>query len=212
MSNYFDLSEQNLALALENSRLHKQIARLKVDTALSSNTGDTLSVFKVVKVVGNSYTKRNNFITVAGGKNQGITPDMALYNSDGIVGYVKYCSDNFSVAVSVLNFRDFKTSGTMTSEVSPGSIHWDAKSFGEVVMDEISSHTPIMEGDTIVTTEYSNIFPAGIPIGVVTEVKEGYNQLITARLRLLADMTSLDYLYAVSLAGQRERAELEEKI
>ncbi len=171
--------------------------------------GNGASSFMVVKVVGNSFTKRNNFITIAGGTAQGIYPDMALFNSDGIVGYVKHSSENFSVAVSVLNYRDFRTSGTLTYEDSPASVYWDGTSYTEVVMDEISAHTPIKVGDTIVTTQYSNIFPQNIPIGVVTEVTKGYNELLSARLRLLADLSGLDYLYAVSLSGQSERAELE---
>ncbi len=208
--NYFSLQEENVKLLRENARLRSEIAELKVDTLLQRSAENIMEDYKVVKVVGGSFTKRNNFITISSGRNQGIVPDMALFNSDGIVGYVKYCSDNFSVAVSILNFTDFRTSGTITSESSPGSIYWDARTYREVVMDEISAHTPIAIGDTIVTTEYSNIFPAGLPVGIVTEVHEGYNQLIDARLELLADMSNLSYLYAVSLDGQRERAELEE--
>lgn len=199
--------EQGSAKNSKKKKTAKQNSQIK-NKAFGNGADDYI----VVKVVGNTYTKRNNFITVAGGTAQGILPDMALFNSDGIVGYVKYSSENFSVAVSVLNYRDFRTSGTLTYEDSPGSIYWDGTSYEEVVMDEISSHTPIQPGDTIVTTQYSNIFPENIPIGVVSEVGKGYNELLKARVKLLVDFSGLDYLYAVSLSGQKERQELENKI
>ncbi len=206
---YFSLEEQNITLLRENAELHRRLSSTVEDTIIGEYPPNEVLDYKVVRVVGNSYTKRNNFITISAGRNQGIEPDMALFNSDGIVGYVRYCSENFSVAISVLNVRDFNTSGRLDDIISAGSVNWDGRDYREVIMSEIPAHTPIQRGDTVVTTQYSNIFPEGIPIGLVesTEVKD--NLLIEARVRLLADMSSLNYLYAVSLAGQREREELE---
>lgn len=210
VGNFLELSEQNAMLVRENARLHSQLAALPLDS--SRIDIEPMDEYRVVKVVNNSFTEPNNFITISAGRMQGISPDMALFNSEGIVGYVKYSSDNFSIAISVLNMRDFRTSGKLKRENSAGSIRWDALSHREVVMEDISSHTPINPGDTVVTTEFSNIFPEGIPIGVVKDVVKGRNELLIARLELLADFSGLNYLYAVSLDGQREREELEKQI
>lgn len=211
VSNFFELSDQNAMLVRENARLHAQLSQMGLSDSSLVDL-EPQEAYRVVKVVNNSFTSSNNFITISGGRMQGISPDMALFNSEGIVGYVKYSSDNFSVAVSVLNLRDFRTSGKFVRDNSAGSIRWDGVSYRDVVMEEISSHTPIELGDTVVTTQYSNIFPEGIPIGVVREVTKGRNELLVARLELLADFSTLNYLYAVSLDGQREREELEKQI
>ncbi len=208
-SNYFSLQRQNEELLKENARLYEQLSLFEEMPTLRQLSLDKIQDYKIVKVINNTYTKRNNYITIDAGTKQGIEPDMALFNSDGVVGYVKYCSENFSVAVSILNSRDFRTSGTLMKESSPGSLYWDGGDYREVVMEEIPAHTPIEIGDTIVTTEYSNIFPPGIVVGTVSEVKEDYNLLMSARVRLAADMTKLHYLYAVSLEANKERAELE---
>ncbi|MFI3298684.1 MAG: rod shape-determining protein MreC [Rikenellaceae bacterium] len=210
VSDYFSLGKENETLLRENARLRAQLSRFVADSVENylDHVNATHSNEVVVKVVNNTYTKRNNFITIAGGELQGVATDMALYNGDGIVGYVKYVSDNFAVAVSVLNCRDFRTSG-MLSDGSVGSIVWDAESYYEVVMNEIPAHAVISIGDTVTTTEFSNIFPSGIGIGVVESFEKEYNTLYTARLRLLADITKPCYLYATSPDMQLERFELE---
>ncbi len=210
IGDYFSLSHQNQLLLTENVRLHKQLSAYKEDTLLQKI--DYELEYHIVKVVRNTYTGRNNFITIASGLNQGILPNMALFNGDGIVGYVKYCSSNFSVAVSVLNVRDFRTSGKLLGDEGQGSIWWDGGSYREVVMDEIPAHTKLQIGDTVTTTEFSNIFPEGLCIGVVRGYEVVENLLMRARLELLADMSSLTYLYAVMLEGQGERRFLERLI
>lgn len=210
VSSYFSLTDQNLALLRENAELHAKLSAFLIDT-LSVQSTD-ISTPKVVRVVNNSYTKRNNYIVIAAGTRQGIVPDMALFNSDGIVGYVKHCSANYSVAISMLNHQDFRTSGKIRDTDNPGSINWDGVDYRQVTMDEIPAHTEIKVGDTIVTTDYSNIFPPDIPIGVVVRVENANSIMMVARLRTMADMSRLNYLYAVSLRGQRERQELEATI
>ncbi len=207
--NYFSLKEHNESLIKENLELRSKLSTYLEDTVIGKFPQIAPLDYKVVKVVSNSYTKRANYITIDAGRNQGIEPEMALFNSDGIVGYVRYCSENFSVAISVLNIKDFNTSGRLRDKISAGSINWNGENIREVIMTDIPAHTEIERGDTVVTTEYSNIFPEGLPIGLIESSEVGDNLLITAKVRLLADMSSLNYLYAVSLAGQRERAELE---
>lgn len=210
VTNYFSLSEQNASLLRENAQLREMLSLYNADTT-TNRVSDTTDV-KIVRVVSNSYAKRNNHIVIAAGLRQGIEPDMALFNSDGIVGYVKFCSQNYSVAISILNHQDFRTSGRIKGTDNPGSISWDGVDYRRVTMDEIPAHTEIRIGDTIVTTDYSNIFPANIPIGIVERIENANSMMMVARLRTTADMSRLTYLYAVSLTGQRERQELEQQI
>lgn len=217
VSNYFNLGEQNIDLLKENARLHNEIEQLKAQVELhkvdSVAMMDTLGLedVKVVKVINNSYTRMNNYITIASGANQGIRPQMALFNSRGIVGYIKYCGDNYSVAISLVNRRDFRTSGMVKGrENSLGSIYWDGLDYNKVIMGEVPNHSTIEVGDTVVTTEYSNIFPAGIAVGVVESVVKVTDVLKQATLSTMADMSSLDYLYAVELPYRVEREMVEE--
>lgn len=213
---YLSLKDANESLLAENNRLRSQLERMSVDTLIGK---DMVALnfpyelpheeYKIVKVVNNTYTRRDNYITIAGGSRQGIVPEMALFNSDGVVGYVKYCSENYSVAISLLNHRDFRTSGMVRGSNSPGSISWNGNNYRIVTMSEIPAHTNIAIGDTIVTTEFSNIFPTNLPIGTVSRVVDTNSVLMTVELETTADMSRLNYLYAISLRGQREREEAE---
>lgn len=217
VSNYFNLSEQNIDLLKENAALQSEVKELKellelvkMDSVALVNAYE-FEDSKVVKVINNSYTNMNNYITIASGANQGIRPQMALFNSRGIVGYIKYCGENYSVAVSMLNRRDFRTSGMVQGkENSLGSICWDGLDYNRVTMEEIPNHSIIDVGDTVVTTEYSNIFPAGIAVGIVESVVKVTDVLKEATLSTMADMSSLDYLYAVELPYRTEREMMEE--
>jgi rod shape-determining protein MreC len=58
---------------------------------------------------------------------------------------------------------------------APGIVSWNGESLTELVIDFIPQTIPVLEGYTVVTSGFSNEFPAGIPIGSVirTEIEEG---------------------------------------
>lgn len=210
---YFSLEQQNQLLRAENARLMDVVNMLsvkdsvKVDTAL--RMGAKILVLKVVK---NSYTKQQNHIILKGGVKQGVKPDMALFNNDGIVGYVIKCSDNFSVAVSVLNSVHFRTSGRLQHTDFTGSISWTGENYRFVKISELPKYADLHKGDTILTTSYSNIFPSDMPIGVIDQFELTNGTFYEASIQLFADMSSLNYVYAVIIDRHDERAELEKTV
>lgn len=211
VGDYFSLSTQNDRLALENARLRRRLSEFENAPTVRDSSYRS-SRYIVAKVVNNSITKRDNFITIDKGTLQGVKPEMALINNDGIVGYVLYCSANYSVAISVLNKSDFRTSGKIKGTDFTGSISWDGLWYENVDFDKVPKYAEIKLGDTIVTTEYSNIFPPDEPIGTVVEFELINGTFINARLKLFPDMSRLTYVYAVELPSAAERAELESKI
>lgn len=209
---YFRLNEENRALMAENARLRSSLLAYELaDTVSGSVRGrlhDSLPI-RMVRVVRNTISARDNFITISAGRKQGIVPDMALFNSDGIVGYVLYCSDNVSVATSVLNRSLFHTSGKIAGSDFTGSISWGGSDYRTVDFDEVPKYANIKRGDTIMTTSYSNIFPADLPIGVVDTFELVNATFYRAKVTLFADLSRIANLYAVGLPGQEERAALE---
>ncbi|MEG1607578.1 MAG: rod shape-determining protein MreC [Mucinivorans sp.] len=212
---YFSLFGENESLLKENAMLHAQLAELlsaSDSTTTALYMADTINPYRVARVVRNSYTQANNFITLDRGLKDSIEPNMALRNSKGMVGYVLYCSDNFSVAMSVLNVADFRTSGRLKGTDFTGSISWDGGNFQTVQLSEVPKFAGIAIGDTVETTTYSNIFPEGIPIGYVKDFTLINATYYIANVRLFADMSSLNYLYATKLVHQEERQKLEANI
>lgn len=211
VNGYFNLTQENDKLRQEVIELRSRLSRIKQVDSLP--IPDSLlqpgERYVVVRVIRNSITKRNNFMTINKGLKDGIVPDMALLNQDGIVGYVLTCSENFAIAVSMLNVKDFNTSGKIKGSDFTGSVSWDGLSHRIVQLDEIPKYADMKIGDTIVTTDYSNRFPPDLPIGTITSFEMINGTFYKAQVELFADMGRLKYLYAVEPAGQKEREELE---
>ena len=86
---------------------------------------------------------------------------MAVTSVDGVAGVIVGCSENFSVAMSLLNL-DFKLSARIKSNGYFGSLSWDGRDYRHAVLSEIPQHVTVSVGDTIETTGYSAIFPEGL--------------------------------------------------
>lgn len=213
VSGYFGLRSENERLVEEIARLRSQMsAHLHADTLFSrtdSVPGLQYYQYQPARVIRNSISKRENYITIDRGALDGIEPEMALITDDGIVGYVVNCSEHFSVAVSILNAKEFRTSGCIKGSDFAGSIYWDGLSHREVILDEIPKYADMQVGDTVVTTNYSYIFPPDQPIGTVGSFEMVNGTFYKVRVKLFADLARIRYVYAVRYLEQEERRALE---
>lgn len=216
ISRYFGLVKQNEILMNEVVSLREQLSRVRFaqDSLADGHDVDKLALgetYTVARVVNNSITKRDNFIVIDKGLKDGMQRDMALVNDLGIVGYLLDCSDNYSVAISLLNASDFRTSGRIKGSDFTGSISWNGLSHRTVELTQVPKYAGIKRGDTIVTTDYSNIFPSDLPIGRVSDFEMTDGAFYNARVELFADMSTLRHVYVIKLPRQQERDSLESK-
>ena len=106
VNEYFNLKIQNDELAKENSRLKSLLFNLK-DTTKLPEVDSIYGVKKIdiiiSKVIKNSYSVHENYLTLNTGSKQGVKQDMGVINSLGIVGVIENTSTNFSTVLSILN-------------------------------------------------------------------------------------------------------------
>ncbi len=105
------------------------------------------------------------------GTDDGIQPNMVVITVGGLVGKVVECSANYSKVVTIID--DFSSvSGVVTRNDALGFVKGDAElqKDGMVRMECFDIDADIMEGDEIVTSHLSSIYPKGIPIGYIEEV------------------------------------------
>lgn len=216
VSGYFGLRAENDRLTAEIARLRSEMSAHRHADSLSGRTDSVSGLqyyqYQPARVIRNSISKRENYLTIDRGSLDGVEPEMALVSDDGIVGYVVHCSDHFSVAVSILNAREFRTSGCIKGSDFAGSIYWDGLSHREVILDEIPKYADMQVGDTVVTTNYSYIFPPDQPIGTVQSFEMVNGTFYKVRVRLFADLAKLRYVYAVRYLEQEERRALESTV
>lgn len=91
-------------------------------------------------------------------------------------------------------------------------MRWDGVDYGKGKLLEVPKYADIEVGDTITTTEFSSRFPAGIPIGVVTEVEMVNGINYEARLDMFVRFGSLYNVELISSRDVIERLTLESSV
>jgi len=210
------LKTENDALVLENALLKKQAFNsavvtdsIPIELPLLTTQEDIYNVI-VAKVIKNEFNTKENYLTIKGGEREGITKDLGVINSNGIVGIIQKSSTKYSTVQSILNAKS-KINAKIKGSNHFGTLQWDGKSTGYVQLNDIPRLAELFQGDTIVTGGISDIFPENIPIGTIEKAytTESSNYF-TIEVKLFNDMTNLGYVYVIKNNDIKEIIELEE--
>lgn len=212
VNEYFGLKEQNEELALENARLKSLLFNLK-DTTKAPEIDSIKGVKKtdiiVSKVIHNSYSVYENFLTINKGAIAGIKPKMGVINSAGIVGIIDKTSKNYATVISILNIES-KINAKIKKSNHFGSLVWNGKSTGFVQLIDVPRLAGVRKGDTIVTGGESIIFPENIGIGTIDKVYiDDVTHYYTLDIKLFNDMTNLGHVYIIKNKDAEEITNLE---
>jgi len=213
---YLNLKEVNISLASENAALKNRIERLvKEDNKDFSSVSDSVFnqqyLFTSARVSQNSINKQKNFFTINKGLRQGIAVDMAVIAGSGVAGVIVGCSENYSIAMSLLNL-DFRLSVRLKSNGYFGSLTWDGLDYRKALLNEIPQHVPLIVGDTIETTGYSAIFPEGIMVGTVSEFEKMGGDFYKITISLVTDFKKLNYVDVIGNMRKTEQLELQNSV
>lgn len=213
---YFSLKKENEQLLTENAILHSQVAsaysKLSEFNVTSFDTSKNYKfIFKPANVVYNSIQNRNNFLTLNIGSKQGITDKMGVVSDFGVVGIVKDVSENYCIAISILN-QEFRLNAKILELNEVGSIMWDGKHPDKVVLNEIPNHVKLKIGQHIVVGPYSRIISENYPIGIIEDFKldkgASFYEVI---VRLSTNMRGVSKAYIIKRTDLEEQINLEEK-
>jgi rod shape-determining protein MreC len=210
---YFSLKIQNEELAKENARLKSLLFNQKDSTKIQEiDSIFGVKKFNIIesKVIKNSYSVHENYLTLNTGSKQGVKRDMGVINSLGIVGVIENTSTNYSTVLSILNTNKLKFNAKIKKSGHFGSVTWDGKSTGFVQLIDVPRLAQVRKGDTIVTGGQSEIFPENINIGAVEKIYiSDETNFFTLDIRLFNDMTSLGYVYIIKNKDTPEIKQLE---
>ncbi len=212
---YFSLQEENRMLANENARLNNILINMeRADRSFYRSIKDSINnqkyYYTPARVINNSITKQHNYITINKGTDDGIQPEMAVISQEGVVGVIKGVSDNFATAISLLN-RDFKISAKLKNSGYFGSLSWTGKGYKYGILTEIPLNAEVYPGDTIVTSGYSAIYPAGIDIGFVEDYEEISGSFYQIKVELAVNFKKVANVNIVSYLLKDEQEQLEEE-
>ena len=220
---YMHLREINKELLERNGQLESQVLDLQdqldafmADTVLfkgfaADSTERFPYSFVVAQVVNNSVVHLSNYITVNKGRKDGITPDMGVVSERGVVGIVSTVSDHFSVIIPLLNPK-LRLGCKVLGSSYFGSLSWNGHNTRYATLEELPRHVEFQRGDTIVTSGYSAVFPAGLIVGIVEDYEKQHDDNFYAlQVRLATDFQALNHVRIIKNFLQQEQLEIEKE-
>jgi rod shape-determining protein MreC len=208
---YFKLKNTNNQLADENARLREMLSNRNLQPYAIFDTLNQNTYFEIVpaKVINNTVNRSSNFLTLSVGKKEGVSPEMGVITSNGIVGKVKSVSSNFSTVISALN-REMLISAQLQETNTLGTVQWDGQDPIKAKLKYIPRHVIFNTGDTIVTSGFNSIFPENLIIGTISEFElPDESPFYDITISLSTDFQSLDYVYVVKNYYKEELDSLE---
>ncbi len=210
-----DLVQKNVELELQIERLRDALVGLTVDsTGIEQMKKNALSGYDIyrAKVINNSLTHADNYITINKGESDGIRTEMGVINGSGVVGIVYLTSENYSIVIPVLNSKSSISCKIKRSDYF-GFLKWDGGSSQYATVRDMPRHSLFALGDTIVTSGHSAVFPGGIPVGTIEDITDSHDGLsYLLKVKLFTDFGRLNDVRVIAQKGQEEQLELEQRV
>ncbi|GIV61351.1 MAG: rod shape-determining protein MreC [Rhodothermaceae bacterium] len=202
--------EENDRLRAENIRLSSEVARSREarqeNAILRRMLGlvDTLDVpVRPVHILSKDSQRRR--LLIDAGSAEGVTEDMAVIDTRGILGRTELVSTHYAEVMTYLD-TDFRVPARIQPLRVDGILRWEGNDPDRLLLEFVVKTEPVQKGQTVVTSGYSGIFPAGYPIGVIDSVaaRPGRNELLIY-VRPFARLDDATFAFVVMQKPQPER-------
>lgn len=221
---YLKLKEANVELMARNAELEEklrslqhQLDRMTVDSLAWSriSTDSVIRPFpykyKVARVVGNVLFSKSHYLTLDIGTKDGITPDMGVLSSQGVVGVIVAAGTSYAKVLPLTN-KSFHLNCKVSGSPYAGTLSWDGVRYTHTLLTNLPKHAHYEVGDSVLTSSYSSIFPEGVLVGIVEGEGSSPNDHFRAlRVKLASSFEDLKYVYVIQNYERSDRAALEEQ-
>ena len=211
--NVFELQSENKYLREKNIELANEVASLKeaklenirLSKLLTLKEANVLGVISA-SIVNKSLVQTRNTITINAGENDSIKVNMPVVTDDGLVGKIVGVSKNYSIAQILYN-KDLRISAKVQRSRVDGIFTYDG--VGNLVLTNVPKAADVNPGDLIITSEYSNLFPGGIPLGTVLETGNLDNLFKKITIKPAVNFNILEEIFVVKSQPNKEKSDLE---
>ena len=134
---------------------------------------------------------------------------MGVVGDNGLVGKIKYATNEFSVATSLLH-SGFTVSSRIKGKVEVCTTEWDGLNPKLVKVKYVPRYHTIEVGDTVMTSGYNAIFPSDYVIGIINKVElQDDANFYDITAEIINDFTTLSYVYVILNDKKEEKDSLE---
>lgn len=187
------LDKQLAETKLENLRLKNLILESKTRESMTFDTGEVELILAEVIGYSGQFQQRN--LIVNKGSLNGIKPELPVISTSGIVGKVITVASDHSIVLPFTNPRfqlpvmdkDTGVQGILQADLS-----------GVIYMNMIKIGSQISVGDTIVTSNLSDLYPKSYPVGIVSRIHESQDYLfISAEIKPFTQIENLEHIFII---------------
>jgi rod shape-determining protein MreC len=209
--NYFFLR----GVRAENRQLKEQIEQMRLqqvrlsEDATQAHRLQSLLAFKEqfiaktvpAQVIGSSGSDLSRSIYIDKGSNAGIAQDMAVITSGGIVGKVLRVYPSTSL-VLMINDQSSGVGAMLEKSRLQGVVRGTPN--GELILERVMSDEQVAAGETVLSSGGDQIFPKGLPLGVVSEVSPGREMFLNIHVKPAADLSRVEEVLVVTEKQERQ--------
>ncbi len=167
----------------ENKRLKKELSQLLLERQQyreiiqeNRRLRDIVSLkerepryIATARVIAHGYDKLLNTAILDKGRKSGIEKGMAVITTKGLVGKVYSVKDDFA---DVLLLKDTNFSVAVRLQTSRREGIVSGTGYSHCILKYVPPEETVEKGEVVVTSGFDGIFPAGLPVGVISKVKK----------------------------------------
>ncbi len=190
-----NLKEENLRLSLLNAELKEYYIENQHLRSMLNFVDSTQLDIVPARVLNRGTTPIFNSILINVGSNQGVEPNSAVITAKGVVGKTVSVGDNTTLA-QIFTDVNFRISAKFQMSRVLGIVQWRSEGLAEV--REIPKTAIILPGEKVITSGYSDIYPAALLIGEVIDIKPSADGLYqTAVIQPSVDVNSIEEVFVI---------------
>lgn len=206
------LTRQNVVLQYNMSIMRQQLDSLRHEPSyteqIESQVTNGLRLIPA-KVVTNSINRKDNYMTINVGRLDGVKPEMGVISGTGVAGIVSRVTDHYSLVMSILNSQS-NISCRLRDTGYFGYLKWNGGNPLQACMDDVPRHAQVSKGAIIETSGFSNVFPPGLFLGRVAQVRNSPDGMAyRLEVQLSTDLSCIRDVCVVQYESRTELDSLE---
>lgn len=210
VTSFFGLKSRNHRLEAENEMLREELLALKSKVHSSKRHSRYYNAIGA-EIINASLHRGNNLMTINKGSANGVNTEMGVVCSSGVVGIVSLVSKHYAVVMPLTNIKSMVSCRLANSDYF-GTLQWKMGNIEEAVVIGVPRHADVKVGEVVETNGFSDIFPAGIPIGKVVKIEDSDDGLAyVLTVKLSTNFSNLRDVSVITNYRHVERRELEQK-
>jgi rod shape-determining protein MreC len=194
------------ALILDNAGLTERMTQFERIERLISFPQLDSTTYEVVRVVARDTSGLARLITIDEGSSQGLADNMTVITHRGLVGRIIRTSPSVS---RVLLITDVRSAVDALAQESRDGMVASGANGAILSVRYLMADAKAKNGDRVVSSGLGGIYPKGLLIGILRDVKREKEDLFaTARIIPLADLDRLEEVLVIKgspSAGFNER-------